>query len=348
MVMADSTSWTRQIGVPKDTTKVLVSPSSAILQIPIDQICPSPHQVRRHFDEEGIKSLAESIAIEGLIQPITVRKVEDGYELIAGERRLRAVKKLGLPAIDARVIDVISEASASAKGLVENLQRQDLNPIEEAEGFDLLHRLDSNYWTHERISGVAGRSRSYVTQSLSFLKLPERVKDDVRRLTLNRSQILDIARLLTPEAQILASERAKGLSWKETRHLVDSMLSGKIKKKVNSEGTENPSPAMPAPYNPLSNIYLLHRLMPTTTEEFRWAEEDQKNLWLPNNNEEAAELENLAKQSSGSWPVYARIFGEKSFIAQKMAAFTWTDLGVEDQVTGCQQIIHAIRTAQKR
>ena len=405
--MVDNTSWTRQTGVPPDTAQVLVSASAAILKIPIDQIRPSPHQVRKLFDEEGIKSLADSIAAEGLIQPITVRKVDEGYELVAGERRLRAVKSLGLPVIEARVIDVISEASASAKGLVENLQRQDLNPIEEAEGFDWLHKLDSDYWTHERIASVAGRSRVYVTQSLGFLNLPEQIKDDVRRLTLNRSQIIEIMRLLTPEDQISASERAKDLSWKETRQLVDSMLSGKMKKKVDGGSAADPNPAPPSPYDPLSNLWpqlasslkgasngswkcdwkgqgwqfwvkadsanpqaglagwfrrmaealdpapahhdpdggLIHRLMPKTPEEFRLAEEDQKKQWLPKSDDEMAELEKLAEHSPGPWPVYSRIYGEKSYIAQKMAAVTWADLGVKDPVTGCHQILQAIRTA---
>src|ERR1017187_328717 len=98
-------------------------PVPTIQQIAIDQIRPSSHQVRKDFDEAGISSLAESIEKEGLIQPITVRRVGDGYELIAGERRLRAVKSLGHPTIEARVIEVVSEAAASAKGLVENLQR---------------------------------------------------------------------------------------------------------------------------------------------------------------------------------------------------------------------------------
>jgi len=345
--MADSMSWTRQIGVPKDAAEVLVPANSAILQLPIEQIRPSPHQVRRLFDEESIKSLAQSISIEGLIQPITVRKVEEGYELIAGERRLRAVKSLGLPVIEARVIEVISEASASAKGLVENLQRQDLNPMEEAEGFDLLHHMDPDYWTHERIAGVAGRSRPYVTQSLGFLKLPDEIKDDVRRLTLNRSQILDILRLLTPEAQIAAAERAKDLSLKETRRLVDSILSGRTKMKIDGGAASRP-PETPAPYDPLSNIRLIHSLMPNTPEEFRRAEEDHKNLWLPTSDDEMAELEKLAKQSSGPWPVYSRLYGEKSFIAQKMAAVTWASLGVRDALKGCQEIIKAIQTAQLR
>ena len=123
---------------------------AAIQQISVDQIKPSRHQARKDFDEEGIKQLAVSIDKEDLIQPITLRKVGEEYELISGERRLRAIKSLGRSTIEARVIEVVNEAAACAKGLVENLQREDLNPIEEAEGFVTLNKLDSGYWTQAK------------------------------------------------------------------------------------------------------------------------------------------------------------------------------------------------------
>jgi ParB family chromosome partitioning protein len=128
--------------------------SAAIQQIPINQIRPSTHQVRKDFDEAGIKSLADSIEKEGLIQPVTVRKVDGGFELVAGERRFRAIKNLGRDTIEARIIETISEAAASANGLVENLQRKDLNPIEEAEGFSALNKMDPSYWTQEQMASV--------------------------------------------------------------------------------------------------------------------------------------------------------------------------------------------------
>ena len=207
-----------------------VSSQPAVTQfIATDQIRPSRHQARKDFNEEEINQLAVSIDKEGLLQPITVRKIGDGYELIAGERRLRAVKSLGLPTIEARVIEVVSEAAACAKGLVENLQRKDLNPIEEAEGFQELNRLDPDHWTHDEIAKITGRSRVYITQSIGLLGLPDEVKADVCRQTLSRSHAIDIARLPTQEDRQSAANKIKGsgLNREQARKLVDGMVGGK-------------------------------------------------------------------------------------------------------------------------
>ena len=142
-------------------------PASKLQLVSIAQIKPSPHQARKLFDEENLWKLAESLRQEGLIQPITVRQLlpiagdreDPGYELVSGERRLRAAKLLGWTMIEARVISVISEGEVAAKGLIENLQREDLNAIEESEGFLQLNNVDPTYWTHERIAQVTGKSR---------------------------------------------------------------------------------------------------------------------------------------------------------------------------------------------
>ncbi len=158
-------------------------------QIPVNRILPSRHQARKFFDEDGLKGLADSIDKEGLLEPVMVRLVsapnplpeghtatlnqsqssgsgqapnqsgsgQDWYELVYGERRWRACKLLGRDIMDAIVTAVVSEAASAAKGLVENLQREGMNPIEEAEGFDHLNKLDPGYWTHEQIASVAGR-----------------------------------------------------------------------------------------------------------------------------------------------------------------------------------------------
>jgi ParB family chromosome partitioning protein len=200
------------------------SSQTIIQSIPVDQIKPSRHQARKDFDEEGIKQLADSINKEGLLQPITVRRVlgAEGigpssssdlgpqasalYELIAGERRLRAVKSLGWPTIEARVIDVVSEAAACAKGLVENLQRKDLNPIEEAEGFQELNQLDPKYWTMEEIGSICGKGKSYISQSLALLTLPEPVKEKVYTCKLSRSHAELLLKLSDSNKQIALSK----------------------------------------------------------------------------------------------------------------------------------------------
>jgi ParB family chromosome partitioning protein len=239
-----------------------ISSEATIQQIPLDQIRPSAHQVRKDFDEEGIKSLSESIAKEGLIQPITVRRVPRAegigpstnsdlgpqasalYELIAGERRLRAIKSLGRNTIQARVVDVPSEASASAKGLVENLQRQDLNPIEEAEGFAALNQMDPKYWTQEQIGQVAGRDKGYISRSIGLLGLPEPIKEKLRARNFSRSHAVEFLRLPSQDQQLKAMETVQNqkLSWEATRKLVDDMLGkgkspagGKSAKAIKSE-----------------------------------------------------------------------------------------------------------------
>src|SRR5204863_2712710 len=116
------------------------------------------------------------------------------YELISGERRYRAARLLGWTEIEAKVIQTISEAEAAAKGMVENLQREDLNPIEEAEGFKTLNQLDQKYWTQEKIGQVAGRSQTHVSQSTKLLGLPEALLGNIRARILSRSHGLELAR----------------------------------------------------------------------------------------------------------------------------------------------------------
>src|SRR5450631_4269860 len=221
-------------------------PSSQLQMVPLALIKPSPHQARKTFDEENLWKLAESLRQEGLIQPITVRRLlpmagdreDPGYELVSGERRLRAAKLLGWPKIEARVISVISEGEVAAKGLIENLQREDLNPVEEAEGFAQLNTVDPTYWTHERVAQVTGKSRTYITQSLSILRLPEAIKEDVRRRTYSRGHALEIARLPGSSLQLSVSKMIPGrLTREQTRKLIDSILLGKKSLKLNKPGT---------------------------------------------------------------------------------------------------------------
>ena len=218
---------------------------SKLQLVPIALIKPSPHQARKHFDEENLWKLAESMRQEGLIQPITIRPLlptagdrdEPGYELVSGERRLRAARLLGWTVIEARIITVISEGEVAAKGLIENLQREDLNPLEETEGFSQLNQVDPTYWTHERIAQVTGKSRVYITQSLSLLRLPEAIKEDVRRRTYSRGHALEIARLPGSSMQLSIAKLIPGrLTREQTRKLIDSILIGKKSLKMNKPG----------------------------------------------------------------------------------------------------------------
>jgi len=146
-----------------------------LTHIPITQIRPSRYQARTQFDDDSLQELADSIKAQGIIQPITVREYGlDNYELIAGERRLRAAQLAGLAEVPV-VIKHINDKTAMAMGLIENIQRENLNPIEEAQGLRRL--IDEFELTHEAIAQAIGRSRSTITNSLRLLKLPEPIQD---------------------------------------------------------------------------------------------------------------------------------------------------------------------------
>jgi ParB family chromosome partitioning protein len=170
--------------------------TETIQSIPLDQIQPSRYQSRCAFDEESLQSLAESMKQEGLLEPIIVRSIADcglriadsaepaaesgssnqrssiinqQFELVSGERRVRAARMLGWETIPARVIQVISEGEAAAKWLMDNLQRKGLDMFEEAKAFRALHQADPEYWTIEKIAQTMGRSQEDISQALALL-----------------------------------------------------------------------------------------------------------------------------------------------------------------------------------
>lgn len=168
------------------------APLSALRQIPIAQIRPNPMQPRKEFATAELRELEASIRANGLLQPITVRPAERGFELIAGERRLRAVQQLGwreIPAIVKNGADVTDKALLSL-ALVENLQRADLNPIEEAEGYQQLIAQFS--LTQQAVADVVGKDRSTVANTLRLLALPSAVRRMVREgvLTIGHARAL--------------------------------------------------------------------------------------------------------------------------------------------------------------
>ena len=143
-----------------------------IVYVQSGQIKPNPFQPREDFDQQSIEELAQSIKGKGVIQPLLVRRKGDNYELIAGERRLRAANSLGLKEIPIIVRDV-SDQDSLELALIENVQREDLNPIEEAHAFQ--HLMDKFQVTQEKISEVLGKARSTITNTLGLLKLPHEI-----------------------------------------------------------------------------------------------------------------------------------------------------------------------------
>jgi len=170
----------------------------SILYLPVDTIKTNPFQPRQLFDEAEMKELSESIKQKGVIQAITVRKTDDGsYELITGERRLRASKLAGLEKIPAYVMDVNSKEDLLEIALVENIQRKDLNAIEVAEGYQRL--IEECRLTQEQVSEKVGKSRSAVTNYLRMLKLPDEIKESLRKGEITEGHARAI---LTAESEI--------------------------------------------------------------------------------------------------------------------------------------------------
>jgi len=151
-----------------------VSETERVKELDIDRIEANPHQPRGHFDEEHLKQLAASIAKHGILQPVVVRRSGDGYQLIMGERRLRAARMAGRRSIPA-IVREAGDADSLKFALMENLQREDLNPIEEAKGYNELKEIFD--LSIKEIAELLGRDRSTVSNTLRLLALPKSVRD---------------------------------------------------------------------------------------------------------------------------------------------------------------------------
>jgi ParB family chromosome partitioning protein len=191
--------------------------STGLNEIPVDQICRGRYQPRREMDNETLEELANSIRAQGVMQPIVIRPVETGYEIIAGERRWRAAQMAGLNAIPAVIRDVPDEA-AIAMALIENIQRENLNPVEEAIA---LQRLQQEFeLSQQEVAEAVGKSRSAVANLLRLLNLSDEVKTFLERGDIEMGH----ARALLPlsaELQLQAAREvvAKGLSVRDAEAL---------------------------------------------------------------------------------------------------------------------------------
>ena len=177
-------------------------------EIEIGRIRPNPHQPRTHFDETAIDELADSIAERGVLQPILLRASGDGFEIVAGERRWRAAQRAGLHAIPA-IVREIDDSVTAELALIENIQREDLNAVEEAEGYrQLVNRYGH---TQEAVAKIVHKSRSHVANLLRLLDLPEFVRQSLMRGDINMGHARAIAAAPDPEA-LTREVVAKGLS----------------------------------------------------------------------------------------------------------------------------------------
>ena len=187
--------------------------------LPLHRIEPNPDQPRKDFDEEALQELAESISAHGLIQPLTVRETGAGYyQIIAGERRWRACRMAGVSEVPAVVIEA-DDRKAMELALIENLQRSDLNPVEEALGYHTL--VDDFGLTQEEVSGQVGKSRSAVANALRLLNLPEKVLTMLRSGSLTAGHARAVLTLKTEKKQLEAAQKiaALGLSVRQAELL---------------------------------------------------------------------------------------------------------------------------------
>jgi ParB family chromosome partitioning protein len=203
--------------------------------VPLEAIDTNPFQPRKTFDEEDITSLSESIRNHGVLQPLLVRPVGDRYQLIAGERRLRAAQEAGLAAVPVTVVDFNDQQSFEA-ALVENVQRTDLNPIDKAQGFrDYLERY---HMTHEQLASRLGLARPTITNLVALLDLPAELQESVRRGELSLGHAKAIKGMSDPARQVSLGKEivARGLSVHATEVYVKQLAAEEKTSSSASEG----------------------------------------------------------------------------------------------------------------
>jgi ParB family chromosome partitioning protein len=210
------------------------STGNDITYVPIDEIKPNAAQPRKNFSDESLEGLAESIQKHGLIQPVMLKRGKTGYELIAGERRWRAAKKAGLKEIPALVREVSAEENALF-ALIENVQREDLNPMDEAQAYRSI--MDDYGLTQEEVSKSVGKSRPYIANILRLLKLPEKVQEYLSEGLISAGHANAIGSVADDELKLRLADQIirEGLSVREAEMLARK-ASGKSKRAVKPSG----------------------------------------------------------------------------------------------------------------
>ena len=197
--------------------------SSGSVHLPISQVEPGLNQPRKRFEPEALADLTDSIRTHGIIQPLTVRRLASGYyQIIAGERRWRAAKAAGLEEVPAVIIEA-DDRKVMELGLIENLQREDLNPVEEAKGYQVL--IQEHGLTQEEVAQRMGKSRPAITNALRLLALPEAVLILLEEGSLSAGHARAILAAPTPELQIQAAQQTatQNLSVRQTEALIKAL-----------------------------------------------------------------------------------------------------------------------------
>jgi len=226
-----------------DTEISAIEPESGpskdgVSYIDINEIKPNRNQPRKLFDADRLQELADSIQEHGVIQPLIVRSVDNGYELVAGERRWRAARLAGLKSVPCLLRELTEEENALI-AIIENMQREDLNPIEEAEGLNRM--IDAFGLTQEQVSKSVGKSRPYITNSLRLLKLPTEVKDMLSQGTLTPGHGRALLAMSDPKVQIAVAQKicSEGLSVRAVEAMVQKKQGAKTPTHKHAERDAN-------------------------------------------------------------------------------------------------------------
>ena len=210
---------------PTDDEEILEGNTA---MIDISHIKQNPYQPRKDFDPRSLDDLKNSIIEHGIIQPVTVRRSVSGYELIAGERRLRAATKAGLSKIPAYIMDVVSGVSMLEMALIENVQRVDLNPIETASGYQRL--IEECNYTQEQVAVRVGKDRTTITNFLRLLRLPDKIQESLRVKEMSMGHARAILACSSEKNMLYTWQQTidKKLSVRSTEQLVKDIELGKI------------------------------------------------------------------------------------------------------------------------
>ncbi len=217
--------------------------SEAVVDIPVNEIRSNPYQPRKHFEEEALNELAESIRLNGVMQPIIVRESSaKGYELVAGERRHKASIIAGLDTIPA-IVRELNEEFMIRYAILENLQREDLTSLEEADAYQLM--MDKLGLTQEKVADALGKSRSHVANHLRLRKLPEEVKQLITNGELSMGQARTLRSLDDAEQIVLLARKA--VKEKLTVRELEKMVAA-LKNKKTEQPAKKPAPTRKSPF----------------------------------------------------------------------------------------------------
>jgi ParB family chromosome partitioning protein len=214
-------------------------PTEAQFEVNIDDIQTNPYQPRKEFIDDKLNELAESIKIHGIIQPLLVREMGDKFQLIAGERRLRAAKLVGLTQVPVVVKEMTDQAMMEV-ALVENLQREDLNPIEEADAYQRL--IDEFQLTQDEIAKKVGKSRPAIANTLRLLNLPVEIRTDLAKGTLTMGHARTLLSLKTPEEQkrVWSQIQVQEMSVRETEEFIRQLNSPPVSRETKKTSVKVP------------------------------------------------------------------------------------------------------------